>query len=164
MKNISLNGEALKFSVENKYIIIDALYLNDIKEKFSSLDKRNLLKDIKEKIFPFTDTPFAEFIPTKLFFDPGKIKKVDNEELPSNSKNIFSTDTGLIIFIQEKLLKEFLDFYDYEDLVDSPTETINVEYWDKITSNFKLDNIGLLLAPGINSGFDFEGSGTYEIT
>ena len=42
-------------------------------------------------------------------------------------------------------------------------EPINISYWESITKQFELADIGLILSPGINSNIDFIGSGTYLI-
>lgn len=39
MKNISLNGEPVELTVSSKYIVIDALYINDIRSELGHLNK-----------------------------------------------------------------------------------------------------------------------------
>jgi len=48
--------------------------------------------------------------------------------------------------------------------MDSETLPIDLDYWSKITNDVDRSDIGLVLAPGIDSQFEFAGSGTYEIS
>lgn len=167
MINISRIGESLQLNEENQYIIIDALYLNEIQDKIENLDKDNLLEDIRNKVFgfPFTDTPFAELGSNRGELLIGSIKVIDNEKSIIENKNrCFSTDTGLLIVIWTKIIEEFLSNYDYEQLVDSDTSPINREYWEKISGKFNSKDLALILTPGMDSGFEFEGSGIYIVT
>ncbi|MCD0476655.1 hypothetical protein LPB87_19860 [Flavobacterium sp. EDS] len=160
MKNISINNEPLELSIGKSYYIIDALYLNDIKKEL--LSTNSLPEDIREKIFPYTDTPFAQYKSNKNTFFVNQIEKVDYDEVVEGDTSFFSTDTGLIVFVLEDILIEFLKDYNYEDLVDSENELINEDYWNELVSKFNSTDIGLILSD-MNSGNDFDGSGTYKI-
>lgn len=158
MKNLSNNNEPLELSIGKQYYIIDALYLNEIKSEFL---KANILpKDIRNEVFPYTDTPYALYKPNESFFYLNQIIKVEYDEVVLNDFSFFSTDTGLIVFILEDILVEFLKDFNYEDLVNSENELINKKYWKQIVSKFKLTDIGLVLADSENN---FDGSGTYKI-
>lgn len=160
MKNLSNNNEPLELSIGKQYYIIDALYLTEIKSEFL---KANILpKDIRNEVFTYTDTPFALYKPDESIFYVNQIIKVDYDEVVLTDFSFFSTDTGLIVFISEDILVEFLKYFNYEDLVDSENELINEKYWKQIVSNFKLTDIGLVLADS-DSQNDFDGSGTYKI-
>ncbi len=57
MKSLPNNNEPLELSINKQYYVIDALYLTEIKSEFL---KANILpKDIRNEVFPYTDTPFA---------------------------------------------------------------------------------------------------------
>lgn len=161
MKNISINNETLELSLGKSYYIIDALYLNDIKKEL--LNNNLKVDDIRDQIFPYTDTPFAQYTALKKIFSLNQIKKVDYDEVILGDFSFFSTDTGLIVFINEKILIDFIKSYDYENLVDSEDEFINENYWKELASKFDLTDLGLILA-SIDLENDFEGSGTYKIT
>lgn len=163
MKNISIKNEPLELNITKSYYIIDALYLNDLKEellKASSLPKD---EEIRNNIFPYTDTPFAKYTANKNSFFVSQIKKVDYDEVILGDTSFFSTDTGLIIFILEDVLIEFIKDYNYEDLVDSEDELINENYWKILVSKFNSTDIGLILSD-MNSENDFDGSGTYRVS
>lgn len=161
MKNISSNNEPLELEISKQYYIIDALYLTEIKNEYL---KTNILpKDIRNELFPYTDTPFALYRPDESTFYISQIIKVDYDEVILGDFSFFSTDTGLIVFIAEDILLEFLKDFNYEDLVNLDNELINEKYWAEVSSNFKLTDIGLILAD-IDSENDFDGSGTYKIT
>lgn len=161
MRNISKKGEDIKLISDKNYYVIDALYLNSIKLEITNLDVYLLDKEIEDKIFPYTDAPFAK-ITTKGFFQVQNIKKTNRDGINPNDKNYFSSDTGLIVFIAEEILLEFLIVYDYDILVETITDD-NFSYWDDIISKFNLNSLGLIFAPGIGSGYQFEGSGFYKI-
>ncbi|KFF12584.1 hypothetical protein [Flavobacterium hydatis] len=162
MKNISTKNEPLELDINKSYYIIDALYLNDIKDEF--LNKNSLPKDndIRNNVFPYTDTPFAKYKANKKTFFVSQIKKVDYDEVVLGDTSFFSTDTGLIILLLENILIEFIKNYNYEDLVDSKDELINENYWKGLTLKFNPTDIGLILSD-MNSENDFDGSGTYRI-
>lgn len=49
MENFSENYEPLELSPYEKYIVIDALYINDIRNELGSLDRSDFLNDIRKK-------------------------------------------------------------------------------------------------------------------
>lgn len=160
MKNISKNNESLELSIGKQYYIIDALYVTDIKNEFL---KANILpKDIRNEVFPFTDTPFALYKANSNIFSINQIKKVDYDEVVSAELSFFSTDTGLIVFLREDLLVDFLKEFNYDDLVNTEDELINEKYWEELVSNFESTDFGLVLAD-MDSNNDFDGSGTYKV-
>ena len=160
MKNVSTNNEPLELRGDSQYYIIDALYITDIKNEFL---KANVLpKDIRNEVFPYTDTPFALYKPNESTFHIKQIVKVDYDEVVLEDFSFFSTDTGLIVFIFEGILIEFLKDFNYEDLVDSENELINEKFWEQLVSKFRHTDIGLVLA-GVDTENDFDGSGTYRI-
>ena len=161
MKNISLNKEDLKLNVDAEYIVIDALYVNNIKEKMTFLDIDNFLDDVKSKVFPYNPTPFTKFKADAPLFKISRIRNNDNNSLSTSP--MFSTDTGLILFIKKELFINLINEFNYLDLVDSQIDIINFTYWDALTNKYNLSDVGLILSPGIDSGVDFEGSGTYVI-
>ena len=165
MNNISLRKEQIQLKLGVKYIVIDGLYINDIKSELDKLDINNLENDIREKIFIYTKTPFAEYTAESPFFNINKLKSIKDDKLENGNKGklMLSTDTGLLIFINKNFFFDFIKIFDYDDLVDSLIEPINISYWEFITKQFELADIGLILSPGINSNIDFIGSGTYLI-
>ena len=164
MNNVSDNGQDLLLRPNNIYYIIDALYLDKIKENINDLKLEQLDTEIREKIFPYTYAPFAKVSFSQEHFRVRDIKKVDYDDLSTEDTSCFFSDTGLIILIDESLLITFIKEYDYEELVDSIVETLNYGYWEKITSSFDSKKTGLILSPGVNSGYVFEGNGLYKIT
>ncbi len=165
MANISLKGEDILLEEGKTYFVIDALYVNNIKENLHILDRYNVEKEIREKVFPYTETPFMSiFIPRRsdeqVKLSVSKIKRSKDGDDISLS---FSSDTGLIVFIEISRLIDFSYIFDYDTLVDSNTAPINVHYWEQIEYKFGSNNCGLMLSPGINKGFDFDGSGLYKI-
>ncbi|UGU18132.1 hypothetical protein LS482_09655 [Sinomicrobium kalidii] len=163
MNNISTKGENISLKINEIYFVIDALYLDEIKEKIDKLQIDNLEQDIKEIVFPYTDTPFGKFITFENLFEIIRIKKASYDEYRDFNENYFSTDTGLLVIIRKSILIEFAREFNYDDLLDTNMDDINLTYWHEVTRSFEKQDIALILAPGIESDFEFKGSGFYKI-
>lgn len=163
MKNISTDKENIALAVNNKYIIIDPLYINDIKLDVEDLAKDNIFNEIRRVIFPYTDTPFAEYIPRKEIFTLEEIEKVHYDMINNADRTMFSTDSGVILFIKEDCFIDFISKFDYDELTDSSKELLNFDYWNYVSSNFDLVDCAIIVSPGINSGVAFDGSGLYKV-
>lgn len=161
MRNVSTRGEDIILNQLKYYYVIDALYLDDIRRKISDLEVPQSGSDLKEKVFPYTSTPFAR-IKGETSFHVRSIRRRSSLTATSGEK-IFSCDTGLVIVIEETIFFRLAAIFDYDAVVGSATEEIDLVYWDKITSDFNPEAVALILAPGVDSGFDFQGSGLYEI-
>jgi hypothetical protein len=107
--------------------------------------------------------PFAQYKPQNTEFSLKQIKKI-----PSNIEVVqdtyFATDTGLLVVIAAELLIDFIQKFDYYELINSEHDLLNLLYWEQLVSAYEYKDAALILAPGFNSGFDFEGSGSYKIT
>lgn len=161
--NVSIDGESIQLCVDTEYIVIDPLNLNDIKEEMYIFDMENPYKVIKERVFPYTSAPFAEYKPNLSAFSVDKIKYADPEEDERYNKNSFACDSGFAIFCNRDLLQKFIVLFDYDELVESEKEVISHQYWLEITSRFSYSDFALINAPGLHSGYEFVGSGTYTI-
>lgn len=163
--NVSFQKQSISLSKGRVFYVIDALYLMEIKEKKELLNKgiNNFDNVVREQIFkfPMTQTPFAVYEANDNTFMIERIKKVKSYRAIDDS--IFSTDTGLILFIRKDVMIDLLQNYDYYDLVDSNDSVINTTYWNSLTSNFEYDSIALISSPGIGFDIDFTGSGIYQI-
>lgn len=163
MKNISLNGEPIELSVTIKYIVIDALYINDIRSELGNLNKGNIFSEVRSVVFLYTDTPFAEYIPEEKVFNLDQIKKVDYDKIDMNDIGVFSTDSGVVIFVNKELFVDFVSKFDYDELMDSSTDLLNLDYWNSVIDNFNLFDVAIIVSPGINTGADYQGSGIYKL-
>jgi hypothetical protein len=164
MKNISVNGEDIKLKAGETYYIIDALYLHQIKEDLTEVpENENLDSILNNKVFPYTDTPYAKIIVKDEIFKINSIQSINYNDVEANDMCCFSTDSGLLILVKEAYLKELIICFDYDKLTDSVQEDINIQYWEEITSNYEEFETALILAPGVNTMYDFVGSGTYKI-
>ncbi|MEN5086129.1 hypothetical protein ABE426_06635 [Sphingobacterium faecium] len=163
MKNISLNGEPIELSVTIKYIVIDALYINEIRTELAHLKRDDIFDEIRNIVFPYTYNPFAEFVPEGKVFRIDQIKNVDHDKIDVNDIGVFTTDSGVVIFVNKKLFVDFASKFDYDELMDSPTDSLNLDYWNSIIDDFNLFDIALIVSTGINTGTDFQGSGIYKL-
>jgi hypothetical protein len=167
MENISINKEQIKLNPKLKYVVIDALYINEIRENYNELDSENFFNEIKLKIFPYAKFPYMLYKPTEAIFGIEKIKKAITSSLLNNDSeelNYFCTDTGFILFINYDIFKEFILKFDYDKIfTDNPEEVeIDIDYWRNITNNYNKDEIAILIAI-YDFGIEFDGSGFYTI-
>jgi len=159
MANISFHNENIVLYKHKRYWVIDASYLNSIKEEISSLDFAHLEDEIRSKIFPYTDYPYAKFTPDKEIFEIKKIKKIDNSNIGIQNDAAFSIDSSIIIMVENSIFLDLIPKYDYYQLTDSFDE-INISYWNNLIEQFGEYSLGLILATGNN---DFDGGGIYII-
>lgn len=127
------------------------------------LAKDNVFNEIRHVIFPYTDTPFAEYICKKEIFTLEEIEKVRYDMIDNADSTMFSTDSGVILFIKEDCFIEFISKFDYDELTDSETELLNLDYWCSISDKFDVFDCAIIVSPGINSGVAFDGSGLYKV-
>jgi hypothetical protein len=163
MKNFSTNKEAINLKSGTKYIVIDALYINDIRQELSNIREKFKIDEIRSKVFPYTNTPFAKYTPLMDTFTLPQIRKVDFARIDDEEKSVLSTDSGVLIFIAENVFSDFVSKFDYYELVNSEIDLLNTDYWRTMVKNYNMTDVALVVAPGIGSGVDFEGSGTYRI-
>lgn len=163
MNNVSLNGEPIELSVSIKYIVIDALYINAIRAELAHLKRDDIFNEIRNIVFPYTYNPFGEFIPEEKVFRLDQIKNVDFDKIDVDEISVFSTDTGVVILVNKELFIDFASKFDYDELVDSPTDLLNLDYWNSIIDDFNLFDAAIIVSPGINTGVDFDGSGIYKL-
>jgi hypothetical protein len=163
MTNLSQNKETVTLNLAKKYIAIDGLYVNHIRNGMASLEGNTTLPRVREIIFPYTETPFAEFWPKKKSFNIDDIKAIPSDSVEGVVMDVFSTDTGLILLINETIFFEVISVFDYNVVVDTDQGLVNSEYWESIQSKFQFGDLALIVSPGMDEGVDFEGSGTYRI-
>jgi hypothetical protein len=165
MNNISIFKEDILLNKDSTYYIIDVLYIDDIRLAIES-DLVNLDKldgYLRQNVFDSTRFPFAKYKAKFDIFEIDKIKKENYDLVKDDEDSVFVTDTGLIVFIEESNFLRLISIVDYCTLVDSMLDPINIKYWEEIAGNFEYKDIALVLAPGMNSGKEFVGSGTYRI-
>lgn len=162
-RNISLSKENIELKCGVKYIVMDALYINDIREVLSNLDTTKIFDEISNKVFPYTANPFAVYIPVESSFSVYQIEKVDDDQIIDGDTSSLDTDCAVLIFINEKIFLDFVPRFDYDELVDSDHELLNMPYWDNIADNYDENDLAIIVSPGIGSGADFDGSGSYRI-
>lgn len=167
MNNISfLNKDCISIKEDELYIVIDSLYLMEIKSNISALeqlDNIDMLSKIRKEIFPYTDLPFAEYHSNSSLFNIEKIKRIEYDEALKTYQKAFSADTGLIVFLNINIFKEFILNFDYDVLVDDSIEIINLEYWNNIANNFAITDVALIYSIEEKDNIEFTGGGVYII-
>ncbi len=163
MSNISIKGERLILD-KGSYIIIDGLYLNDVRDYIKSKEQRSdlTIDELRSEAFPHTNAPFVIIhIDENIEFDLGRFKKVEYSRISNCTDKYLSTDTGLLLFIKKEKLLEFVVRYEFDRLVD--LDPIDGDYWSSIIEDFNDNEIGLIVSPGIHSEYEFDGGGLYQI-
>jgi hypothetical protein len=164
MKNISAAGEDIQLKPAKDYYLIDALYLSEIKKGIDLDQDKNCLEEkIQNEVFPYTHAPFARIYANNNLISVSSIKKADDIDYEMGDFQYFSSDTGIVLLIEKSLFPYFIAHFDYNELVESSDFIINKEYWGNLVSKIEDDLVGIIIAPGIGSGYDFEGSGFYQI-
>lgn len=164
MQNYSPNGRPVELIANEYYYVIDSLYLTNISKAWSTLDADNIEEEIRIKVFPYMSSPFGKFLASKKF-EISRFNKSEREVTPEERlSESFSSDTGLVVFIRESRFKEIASDFDYDELTDADSnDLVNKKYWESVTKRVSANEIALALAPGIGSGFEFDGGGFYEI-
>ncbi|MEN5231571.1 hypothetical protein [Sphingobacterium faecium] len=80
-----------------------------------------------------------------------------------NDIGVFTTDSGVVIFVNKELFLDFVLKFDYDELLDSSTDLLNLDYWNSVIDNFNLFDVAIIVSPGINTGADYQGSGIYKL-
>lgn len=163
--NISIDGDPIKLEIDATYYVIDTLYLDRVCVYLKNNGNPQLSpEEIKTKIFPYSGYPFAIYKAAMDALDCNMITRNRDYNL-TFPNNCFDTDTGLISFIKKAIFHDFSKLSNYGKLVDSNDVSvpINLKFWQEIIKPFKYEDVALLLAPGIDSDYDFTGSGSYKI-
>lgn len=164
MMETSLNfGEVVKLIANETYIVIDALYLNEIKEHRSLLVSDSWKDNVRTIAFPYVDNPFAIYKSKREQFVIAQIKEVKFDPELAYDPSVFSSDTGIILFLAEKHLSEFVQNYDYETLTDSLIDLLNLNYWKNLILNYPAGEVAIVFSQGIDTLSDLNGSGIYQI-
>lgn len=153
-------------------VVVDPLYLTEIRtlnERIpDSLSGLHLVQFIEQKAFPWSGghtIGYVELSSASFDLDLSEIKSVrpEQEENTINKceRIIFATDSGLFIVVASDKLLSLSNHLDF-DLLTSDTG-LDETYLSQIQV---ISNIpfAVISTPGIASGLDFNGSGTYEIT
>ncbi|MDO5638147.1 MAG: hypothetical protein Q4G18_13005 [Myroides sp.] len=160
MKNISLHNNNIVLEKDSNYIVIDPLYITEINNNIL-VDKTADFNQVREKCFPYTDTPFTTFKSNLNTFSINRLKKSD--DIDNDNLKLFSIDSGSVIFIKENIFFDFITSFNYDELFESSVDLINKDYWNLISNKYKLNDLGIIVSTGINSAYEFDGSGTYKI-
>lgn len=165
MNNISLNQESVKLSVGSTYIIIDGLYVSDIKKSIETFDKGVSIEEIQQIVFPYNAMALGEFVADDVaIFNVGRIKKVRYDKSLLAKKNVVSTDTGLLLFINRLAFWDFIERFDYDTLVDSNISLINEPFWQSLIKGHDITDFALIIPTVLGAGTSSGGSGIYEIS
>ncbi len=141
----------------NSYIVIDPLYIMDIKE-YISVNGFLEIEENKDKVFPYpcTEYPYS-ILENKDIFKIENVKKIIDINLIINKSFVFATDTGVILIIRQDLFLEFVKEFDYDSFVSDSINVFDFEYWEYFSKKYKS---GFILS-NYKSNFEFDGSGLF---
>lgn len=169
MRNVSLHSERITLNPGSRYFVIDTLYVNDLaREDLPSVGPDAFIRD-RVFSYPHAQTMFVLIDirerSEELVVHVGDILSVTDEVAEANVDSCFVTDTGLIVFVREENLSDLVSALDFYELVDTngAHETVDLEYWDRIAGRYHLNDLALMVSPGLDSGYEFVGSGLYMI-
>jgi hypothetical protein len=152
----------LNLEINCKYVLIDALYINNIKKRIKDIDPNLLIEDYKNIIFPYARFPYAIYNNTSTTFEISRIKRNNYEFDDSNSAIFLDSDTGILIIIKENQLLNFAEKFDFGKLVDSD-DLVNLNYWEEITQDYLETDIGLIAHQLGRNQTDLSGGGEYMV-
>lgn len=173
-KALSLDGATLEIQNRSGYVIlIDVLYTSDIKENAVRLDvtsgEKSLIEDVirlEEMSFPYGENLIGVLPSPPSLFSlrvEAIISLPDSEEVAKQDRSVFGTDTGLIGIVDAGSFQEFVRHIDYNELVESLDYVDMLAYVSELHNKMGGIYCGFILTPGMDSGYDFMGSGRYRI-
>lgn len=162
MNNISFNGETIDLISNKTYYFIDPMYLSKIRSRMSEMRNDDIDRFMIEEVFPYAEYPFCKISIHSNYLDITQIKYVDedDDELVEED-NLVITDSGILLICEESYIIDVIKEFDFDELLDSSVELVNRDYFSNFSSQDKY--LGLVIAPGMDSGFEFVGSGLYRI-
>lgn len=155
-KNCSINGESINLKLQENYVIMDALYADDLRLFLTDYENNPSYDFIRKECFPYTPNPFGVCEIKKNQLELKNIVKAEDIHCC-----VFDTDTSLILFINKRIFFEVVKEINYECLTDSFTETINFDEWNRLHELFPNNDIALICSPGLD--YVFGGSGSYSV-
>ncbi|MEO6612533.1 MAG: hypothetical protein ABIT05_05555 [Chitinophagaceae bacterium] len=175
MKQFSTTGEGIEIEIiTGELFFIDPLYLGKIAttpDRIKNTEKsraKEYIKWLEKEFFPFGGGTLIGYklVPkdTGIYsFDLKSMKLFDedNEELESQSvqKNItsFGVDSGSFLIIDWVNFQKIFELVKFDDLLPDQ------QYFDNINQQLGNKGWGYVLSPGIDSGYVFEGDGSYLV-
>ncbi len=164
MNNISVNQESVRVAAGSTYIIIDGLYISDIKKSVKVFERDISIEEIQPIVFPYNELALGEFVAGVELFDISRIKKITYDKSLRVKKNVVSTDTGLLLFVNKPVFWDFIESFDYDTLVDSDESLINESFWQSLIKWFNITDLALIIPTISRSCISSGGGGIYEIS
>ena len=183
MQQISTDNSPIELELISGHLLfVDPLYFQDIIDGHSQVDinsltdRRELVKQLEEKLFPYgggglLGYKFFDKCPDNYSFDPNTLKKwnedeVKNElELLSQQKQIttFGVDTASFLIIDLSNFEKLIQLITYDSLIDALLSDKLDKYFEQV--NDKLGNKGwaYVISEGVGTNSDFDGDGSYIV-
>lgn len=165
-----MQGEVVTLYSESKRLVaFDILFSEDMRKKAYLFDDPELsILQIESFIFQYGQgTLMGEYHVSAdcsiINIDIHQIiKHLDSSDTAIDK--VFSTDSGIFCIIDFSKIREFLSNFDYDTFIDSISEN------NQVTENYVLTIVkkigptfSIISTPGLNKGFEFDGSGSFFI-
>ena len=155
---------------KGKYVIVDPLYLNQIRDSIENLDEicedLDLLYQLENEAFPYSGGYILGYLDikndnTRINVSDFKNSKPEQLDVPQNKVKycLFTTDSGVVIICEIKTLLKLSQYADYDLLFSK--EGIDEIYFESLKKQLSENSLWILSTPGINHNIDFDGSGVY---
>ncbi len=155
MQNLSLKQEPIRLIPGKDYFFMDVLYLQELKDQFSSIDLTKDFFDTLKNVFPYMNFPCARYTVKEELFYPVQVKPIYYDDAEEGDVSVFVSDTGCIAVIQVEIIQDFVSIFDYDKLYDANYEEFDLEYLTQIEGKFekhKFAIINLVDENGIGGG------------
>jgi hypothetical protein len=158
----STGGRPVYLKPLTQFYAFDPLYWQEVLNMSNKNDVSIPVIDTFRNALPYAPDALVATFKTSsspVFLIEG-IKKAKEEEW--NMEMCFACDSGSCVVVASDYIHDIGEYFNYDRLVDAAYNTDVKGVWKRIEENFK-DKFAWIVAPGINTHFEFEGSGIYKI-
>ncbi len=162
--NVSEGEKLIYVNPGQLYYIMDAGYFNEIRVELKQINLDDFEHEIKQKVFPYCDAPFARFIAKSNTISVANIQYIDFEEvIPQDDDIVFDTDIAILLVLSKSAFMDLVRSFDIDMLLSSIDDDPLNLYIKSIIDKYNANEVAIILCPGLDNGFDFVGSGTYRL-
>lgn len=138
---------------KQRYILIDALYFDDLKKNILENKNQINLNEIRKNVFPYMNSPFAEYVGN---LESKCLKPILMETDNSfNDLKTLSSDTGVILIVNVDKIYDIIKDYNYDNIIDN---ALNDMPFDSLKKGIRILDKKCILYKN-----EFSGGGTFRI-
>lgn len=179
MQQFSSDGSPVEIELlSGSLLFIDPLYLQEIANHMPSVksfpagNKIHLVQQLEKEVFPYSGgrlLGYKEVAGHTYTLHLSRLKRFDHtnkeKEQRSFRKEItaFASDSGSFLILDLANFDTLLKMLQYDDLTSAALEGRFATYQEKVNDALGNKAWAYVLSPGIHSGFDFQGSGSFYV-